>query len=244
MEVIITKNYQEMSQLAGIILAKEIAKKKKLVLGLPTGQTPLGLYRFLVKAYQQDKISFKKIITFNLDEYISLGPADKESYYFYMKRNFFNFIDIRAKNIFMLNGKAKNLKQECQSFERKIKKQGGLDLVILGLGKNDHIGFNEPGSAFNSKTRVVKLSSATRRANTKFFRNKRVPKQAITMGLTTIIKAKKIILLASGKDKAWAVKKALEAPISSQVPASVLRQHPRAIFIFDQAAASKLKNNI
>lgn len=241
MKVIIAKNYQKMSEIAASVAIQTIAKNKKIVLALPAGKTPLGLYRFLIKAYQRGKIDFKKIATFNLDEYIGLSPADKASYHFFMKDFFLKFIDINPKNIFIPDGRAKNLKAECRLYEREIKKRGGIDLAILGLGKNDHIGFNEPFSSFNSKTRVVKLSEATRQANAKIFKGRKVPTQAITIGLKTIFSAKKIILLASGKEKAQAVKKAVEAPISPKIPASILRQHPNAIFILDRAAAYKIK---
>ncbi|MFH0819931.1 MAG: glucosamine-6-phosphate deaminase [bacterium] len=255
MEVIITKNYQKMSEVAASVVARAIAKNKKIVLALPTGKTPRELYRFLIKAYRRGSISFKKAVAFNLDEYIGLSPADKASYHFYMKEFFFKFIDIKSKNIFIpdgqarlprpgakaTGGQAKNLAAECRRYEREIKKQNGLDLAILGLGKNDHLGFNEPGSSFNSKTRVVKLSEATRKTNAKFFKGRKIPNFAITMGLKTIFSAKKIILLASGREKAEAVKKALKAPISPQIPASILRQHPNVIFILDRAAAFKIK---
>lgn len=241
MEVIITKNYQKMSEVAASVVARAITKNKKVVLALPTGKTPRELYHLLIKAYHRGKISFKKAVAFNLDEYISLSPTDKASYHFYMKENFFKFIDIKSKNIFIPDGQAKNLAAERRRYEREIKKRGGLDLVILGLGKNDHLGFNEPGSSFNSKTRVVKLSEVTRKANIKFFRGRKVPNLAITMGLKTIFSAKKIILLASGKEKAEAVKKALKAPISPQIPASILRQHPNITFILDRAAAAKIR---
>jgi glucosamine-6-phosphate deaminase len=227
-----------MSEVAASIVARAIAKNKKVVLALPTGKTPRELYRFLIKAYRRGSISFKKIIAFNLDEYVGLSPTDKASYHFYMKENFFKFIDIKSKNIFIPDGQAKNLKRECRRYEKKIKRYGGLDLAILGLGKNDHLGFNEPGSSFNSKTRVVKLSKVTRKANAKFFKDGKIPVFAITMGLKTIFSAKKIILLASGREKAEAVKKALAVPINPQIPASILRQHPNTIFILDRAAAS------
>lgn len=241
MEVIIVKNYQKMSEVAASIVVRAIAKNKKVVLALPTGQTPRKLYRFLIKAYQRGSISFKKAVAFNLDEYIGLSPMDKASYHFYMKENFFKFIDIKSKNIFIPDGQAKNLKSECRHYEKEIKKQNGLDLAILGLGKNDHLGFNEPGSSFNSKTRVVKLSKATRKATAKFFKGRKVSSFAITMGLKTIFSAKKIILLASGREKAEAVKKALKASISPQIPASILHKHPNVIFIIDRSAAAKIK---
>lgn len=240
MEVIIAKNYQKLCQAVALLVAKEIKNSKKKVLALPTGQTPLGLYCILISECKKKNLSFKNIITFNLDEYVGLDENNRNSYHFYMKENFFKFIDIKPENIFIPDGQAKNLKAECQRYEKEIKKHGGLDLAILGLGKNDHIGFNEPGSAFNSKTRVTKLSNITKKANAKFFKGKEVPGKAITMGLKTIFSAKKIILLASGKDKAQAVVRAIKGPISKKIPASILKKHPQVIFILDKDAASEL----
>lgn len=227
-----------MSAKAAELVAKQIQKKKNSVLGLATGNTPLGMYKNLVKRHKKGEISFKKTATFNLDEYAGLSEDDKNSYHYYMRENLFKHIDITQKNIFILNGAAKNFKKECGNFEKMIKEKKGIDLQILGIGLNDHIGFNEPGSSFNSKTRAVNLTMATRKANGKYFSGvNKVPERALTMGLATITRAKKIILLASGKEKAEIIAKAFAGKIRRTVPASILRKHPDVIVILDKEAA-------
>ncbi|MBU4455444.1 glucosamine-6-phosphate deaminase [Patescibacteria group bacterium] len=238
MKIIIAKNYQSMSRKAADLIIQQIQKKKSSVLGLATGNTPLGVYKNLAKAHKKGEVSFKKITAFNLDEYAGLSENSKNSYHYYMRENFFKHIDIAQKNIFILDGAAKNLKKECGNFEKMIKERKGIDLQILGIGLNDHIGFNEPGSSFKSKTRPVNLTTATRKANRKYFSGiNEVPKKALTMGLATIMRAKKIILLASGKEKAEIIAKALKGKIKPTVPASILQKHPDVTVILDKEAA-------
>ncbi|OGY55574.1 MAG: glucosamine-6-phosphate deaminase [Candidatus Buchananbacteria bacterium RIFCSPLOWO2_01_FULL_40_23b] len=243
MRFIITKNYQELSQKAADLVIKQIKQKPNSVLGLATGSTPLGLYQNLVKVYKQGSIDFKKITTFNLDEYYGLTPTDKQSYHYFMWHNLFSKININPKNIFIPDGliKKNQLKIYCQNYEREIKKHGGIDLQILGLGQNGHLGFNEPGFNFNSKTRLVNLTKTTISANSRFFNNKKImPRQAVTMGLKTITQAKKIILLASGENKAKVIALAVKGQVTAKVPASILQKHKNTTFILDQKAVSLL----
>jgi len=241
MKIIIAKNYQIMSKLAADLVIGELKRKSQTVLGLPTGGTPLGLYKNLAKACQRKKISFKEVKTLNLDEYAGLVKTDSRSYHSFMKDKLFNLIDIKAENIFFPDGQAKNLKQAGAGYERLIKKHGGIDLMILGIGLDGHIGFNEPGSAFTSKTGVVNLKEQTRRANAKYFAKlEDVPHRAITMGLATIMKAKKIILLAAGPKKSAIVKRALTGKITKSVPASILQNHKNLTVILEAGAARDL----
>jgi len=241
MKIIIAKDYRSMSARAAWLVIKQIQKKQGSVLGLATGDTPLGLYQNLEAAYKLKKISFKKITTFNLDEYVALAKSNKNSYYQYMQRNLFKHINIDKKNIYLPNGQAKDFKKECKNYEKMIKKAGDIDLQILGIGIDGHIGFNEPGSSFKSGVHAVNLTSSTRQVNADHFKSlKDVPKKAITMGLSTIMQAKKILLLASGKDKADIVAQALKGKITKQVPASILQKHPNLTVILDKPAASLL----
>jgi len=242
MRFIITKNYQALSKLAAEYVIKQIRKKPKSVLALATGQTPISFYHELVRAYKKKQVDFSRVKTFNLDEYTGVSKNDKHSYHYYMSNNFFKYVNLKKENIFLPNGRAKNLAKECLNYESVIKKSGGIDLAILGIGQDGHLAFNEPGSSFTSKTRVVKLALSTRRANAKFF-NKRlslVPKKAITMGLATIRQAGNILLLVSGKEKAETVDKALTGKVTRKVPASVLQTHKRVTVILDKEAAGKL----
>jgi len=240
MKIIITKNYQSLSTRAANLVIKQIKKKKASVLGLPTGSTSLGMYKKLREARKNRRVNFKKITTFNLDEYVDLGCVHKNSYCYYMQKYFFKHVNVKEKNIFIPDGMAKNLKTECLNYEKLLVKKK-IDLLILGIGHNGHIGFNEPGTTFRSKTRVVDLSLETRRANAKnFISLRQVPKQAITMGIYTIMQAKKIILLASGKDKAEIVAKAIKGKVNKNIPASYLQLHPKVVVVLDKQAAGKL----
>lgn len=247
MKVIITKSYKEMSAKAAHFVLAQIWEKPDSVLGLSTGSTPLGLYKELIKAYQEERVNFSKVTTFNLDEYLGLGPKEKQSYYYYMRFNFFKYINIKKKNIFIPDSLISRQEADsfCWQYEKEIKKRGGIDLQILGIGRNGHIGFNEPGTSFNSNTHLTHLAKNTIEANARFFKDiSEVPLNwVITMGLRTIMKAKKIILLAYGEQKAEAVAKAVEGPVIKKVPASILQLHPNVTFIIDEEAASKLKRN-
>ena len=242
--VIITRDYDEMSKLAAKMIADAIRSKPNLVLGLATGETPIGCYRELVRMHKEEGLDFSQVVTFNLDEYLGLPPSHEQSYHYFMYVNLFNHINIKKENIHIPNGVAENVEEHCREYERMIKEAGGIDLQLLGIGRNGHIGFNEPGSPFDSRTRVVKLAEMTRRDNARFFKSiDEVPTHAITMGLATIMEAKKIILIASGKNKADAIAKSVEGPKTTAVPASILQDHPDCTFIIDKDAASKLKGS-
>ncbi|MFH1661770.1 MAG: glucosamine-6-phosphate deaminase [Candidatus Falkowbacteria bacterium] len=234
MKIINAKSCQEISDIATSIILKQIKKKKNSVLCLPTGKTPLLMYKKLVQLFHDGKISFEKVLCFNLDEYYGLNKENKNSYHYYMRKNFFNFVDAEDENIFILDGMAKNFKKECDDFEKKIKKTNGIDLMILGIGENGHIGFNEPEGSFLSRTRLVNLDISTRRANSKPFKSLRnTPKRALTIGLKTIMEAKQIILLASGNKKKNIVKKAFKDKINKKIPASILQTHKNVTAIID-----------
>jgi len=228
MKLIKVKNYSELSKKAADILIEEIKKKPNLVIGFATGKTPSGLYKELIRTYKKKEISFSKVKSFNLDEYYVIKKTNKNSFYYYMFKNLFNKINIKKNNINFLDGETNNPKQECLKYENKIKKNP-IDIQILGVGVNGHIGFNEPSSEFNSKTRLVELSNNTKKRN-------KINEKALTMGIKTIISAKKIILLASGKDKAEAIKQLIKGKIDKKWPVSFLKKHRNLIVVVDKAS--------
>ena len=232
------------AQIATLIKEKQ-AKKLPCVLGMATGTTPILLYKELVRLHKEEGLSFKNVVTINLDEYYPIEKLAYQSYWSFMHRHLFDLVDIDPKNIHLPNGEwtKDNLKENCISYEQTIEKTGGIDLQILGIGKNGHIGFNEPGSSFYSKTRVIHLDQQTRIANTYEFHDlNKVPKLAITVGISSIMKAKKIVLLAWG-DKASIVAKSIEGDVTEQIPASVLQNHDDCTFVIDELAASELTRN-
>lgn len=242
MQIIITDNYQGLSRKAAEIIKKQILKKPEAVLGLATGSTAVGTYKELIKLHKKEKLDFSKIITFNLDEYIGFCPNHPQSYNFFMQKNFFQQININPKNIFIPDGTTKDAKEYCQWYEKKIKTKGGIDLQLLGIGRNGHIGFNEPGAEFDSITRKVSLDTLTIQDNARFFKDiNKVPRQAITMGLATIMKAKQILLLVNGEHKAGIVYQSLKGPITENVPASILQKHRSLTVILDKNAGRLLK---
>ena len=242
MQVIIKKNYEEMSAEAANIIKDAIHQKPNLVLGLATGSTPIGTYSELIRMYEAGELDFSKVVTFNLDEYVGLPPSHDQSYDYFMRDKLFNHININPENIHVPSGIVKDFDSYCQWYEDEIKKVGGVDVQVLGIGSDGHIGFNEPGSSLASRTRVVTLTSETIEDNSRFFEKKEdVPRFAITMGVGTIMEAKLCLLVANGEKKADPVSVLVEGPITSDVTASVLQMHPNAIVILDEAAASKLK---
>lgn len=237
MKIIIAKSKKESIKKVVSIISSTIKKKPTSVLGLATGKTTVPLYKELVKKYKKNKINFSKVSTFNLDEYSNLSENDKKSFHYFMNKYFFNHVNINKKNIHFPDSNFKK-------YEKMIFASGGIDLQILGIGHNGHIGFNEPGSSFQSKVRKIKLSKDTKKFNSKFFRqSKNVPKHAFTMGIKTIMNSKKIILLAFGKEKAEAIAKTIDGKITTKVPASILRKHKNVLLIIDKKAARKLKQN-
>ena len=238
MKVAIVKDYHELSSKAAQLIAEQIINKKNTVLGLATGSTPNGMYKKLIRLNQEGKADFSEVITYNLDEYYGLSPEHPQSYYFFMWDSFFKHINIKKENAHLLNGITENIDKECAQYEALIKKSGGIDLQVLGIGNNGHIGFNEPDISLNGRTHLVNLTTKTIRANSRFFNNtQEVPKQAITMGIGTIMRAKKIILLANGKRKARVIERTINGPITTKVPATVLQLHNNVTIIVDQEAA-------
>lgn len=221
--------------------AKQISSKPASVLGLATGSTPEGIYERLVDKYKAGQVSFASVKTFNLDEYLGIPINHVSSYSYYMYDKLFNHVDIQKNNINLLCPCPNSIDKECMDFEAAIKACGGIDLQILGLGPNGHIGFNEPGTPFESTTHLVELTESTIEANSRFFESPdQMPRQAITMGIKTIMQAQRIILMAKGQKKAHIIKEALTGPVTTRVPASVLQLHPNVLVILDRQAAAML----
>ena len=241
MRMIKAKNYDDMSRKVANILSAHVILKPNSVLGLATGSTVIGTYKQLIDWYRKDDLDFDMVSTVNLDEYVGLDSTHEQSYRYYMNHNFFNHINIRMSQTYLPDGKAKDIVSECQSYEYKIKSLGGVDVQLLGLGHNGHIGFNEPDKAFEQTTHCVTLEENTRTANARFFSNiDEVPTHAITMGIKTIMQAKQIVLAVSGADKAEILKKVLTGPVTPNVPGSILQMHPDVIVVADEAALSQL----
>ena len=241
MRVIIVKDYGELSKKAAGILASQLILKPDSVLGLATGSTPVGTYAELVKLYKQGSVSFGDATTFNLDEYYGLDPSNTNSYIYFMNDNLFNHVDMNKNKINMPNGLAKDIQVECDSYEERIDAQGGIDMQLLGIGRNGHIGFNEPDIKFEATTHLVNLDDDTINANSRFFNNiEEVPKQAISMGIKTIMHSRKILLLACGEEKAQIVYDMIHGKITPELPASVLQLHPDVIVIADKEAGKFL----
>lgn len=241
MRIDIVKNKIELGRAAAKFVAGAAAKKPHLVLGLPSGTTPLLMYRDLLRLHRKGLFDASKITTFNLDEYYGLAPDNKHSYAHLMDRMFLRFLPVFQSHIPSGLIAREKVAAYCRSYEGLIASGGGLDLTVLGIGTDGHIGFNMPGSPFDSRTRLVTLSWQTRKDNARFFRSiKDVPTQAITMGIATIMSSRTILLLASGKGKADILLRALEGPVAEEVPASIIQKHKNAIIIADEGAAHKL----
>jgi glucosamine-6-phosphate deaminase len=241
MEVIIQPNQEAAAGLVARIIAHDLRANPHLVLGLATGVTMERLYRHLVTMHREQRLDFSLCSTFNLDEYVGLFPSDPHSYRHYMDEHLFRHVNIDSRNTHLPNGRADDLEGECRRYEALIHRFGGIDLQLVGLGKAGHIGFNEPLSALRSRTRVKALTPATIEQNAPMFGDKdQVPRRAITMGVGTIIEARRCILLATGETKANMVAKAVEGPITSMVTASALQLHPRCTVVVDEAAAAQL----
>ena len=227
------ENYVEMSRLAAAIFEQQLLGKPDSVLGLATGGSPVGFYEALVNRFQQGGFTFKEAQSFNLDEYVGIAPVDSTSYHSYMERHLFSHIDLPLESRHLPDGMAENVTAECDYYEHAIVQSAGIDLQLLGIGVNGHIGFNEPGTSFQSKTHVVELADETREENAKYFPSKEdVPKHAITMGISTIMKARKIVLLAFGEHKLEAIKRLRFEGISEDFPASILKEHPHVTVLY------------
>lgn len=241
MRIITFQDKQDLGEAVAILFAAQVIQKADSVLGFATGSTPLETYAALAHFHQRGVLDFSAVRTYNLDEYVGLPAEHEQSYAYFMRKNLFSRINIKPENCHLPNGMADNLDAECASYERRIEADGGVDLQLLGIGHNGHIGFNEPGSIFQDETNCVSLTPETIDANKRFFASAEdVPRRAISMGIGTIMKARGIVLLIHGADKADICQRALCGPVTPQVPASILRYHPNVTVLIDQAAASKL----
>lgn len=248
MRVIIKADYDELSQWAAEHIIECInkatpSKEKPFVLGLPTGSTPMGMYQALVKAFKAGRVSFKNVVTFNMDEYVGLPVEHPESYHSFMYRNLFDHIDCPKENIHILNGNATDWEAECRQYEEAIKAVGGIDLFIGGVGVDGHLAFNEPGSSLTSRTRRMPLTTDTRVVNSRFFDNNvdNVPKYALTVGVGTVMDAREVMVLINGHGKAIALKDAVEGPVTQMRTVSALQMHENGIIVCDEAATDELK---
>lgn len=241
MEVIIRESAEAGCLLGAKIIANLVREKPDTVLGLATGRTPLRLYRELIRFHRAEGLSFRRVTTFNLDEYVGLSATHPQSYRRFMQEHLFQHIDIGPDRTHVPDGVARDLHEECRSYEQRIQRAGGIDLQLLGLGRNGHIGFNEPTGSLSSRTWIKILSEQTRRDNSDVFGSLEVmPKHAITMGVGTIMSAQRCLLLAFGPAKVHAVKQMVEGPLSALCPGSALQMHPRATVVLDETAAAGL----
>lgn len=239
MQIYLAEDYQEMSEIAADIIADVVAEKPGCVLGLATGSTPEGLYAELVKRYEDEALDFSRVATFNLDEYRGLDPEHEQSYRYFMQKHLFDHVNVRPENTHVPNGANPDAEEACDAYEAAIALAGGVDIQLLGLGHNGHIGFNEPADEFTKETNCVDLTESTIQANSRLFDSADdVPRQAYTMGIGTIMAAKQVLLVVSGEDKAQIVRDVFYGPVTPQVPASILQFHPNAIAVVDKAAFS------
>jgi glucosamine-6-phosphate deaminase len=242
MEVIIAESYESMSKLAASIIRQQLLCKPNSVLGLATGSTPVGTYKELIRLHKEEGLDFSQVVTFNLDEYVGLPPSHNQSYRYFMDENLFKHVNVPPEHIHVPYGHAESVVDFCAWYEEQIKAAGGIDIQVLGIGGDGHIAFNEPGSSLGSRTRLKTLTEQTIQDNARFFANEKdVPRFAITMGVGTIMEAKRIILLASGRSKAAIIAEAIEGPITAQVTASALQMHREVVVVVDADAGSKLK---
>jgi glucosamine-6-phosphate deaminase len=248
MRLIIEPNYDLLSQWAANYVAVKIknanpSDEKPFVLGLPTGSSPLGMYKCLIELHRKGAVSFRHVITFNMDEYVGLPQEHPESYHSFMWNNFFKHIDIRKENVHILNGNAPDLEAECAAYEAKMKATGGVDLFLGGIGPDGHIAFNEPGSSLSSRTRIKTLTTDTIIANSRFFSNdvNQVPKTAVTVGVGTLLDAREVLILVNGHNKARALQQVVEGAVSQMWTITALQLHPKGIIVADEAACAELK---
>ena len=248
MRLLIHKDYENACRWTADFITKKInafapSQGKPFVLGLPTGSSPLGIYRELIAANRKGKVSFSHVITFNMDEYLGLPPDHPQSYRRFMMDNLFDSVDIKRGNIHILDGMAPDPEAECRAYEEAVKAAGGIELFLGGIGNNGHIAFNEPGSSLSSGTRVVTLTSDTRKVNARFFDNDsaKVPAKALTVGIGTVMDAREVLIIVSGRQKARALQAAVEGAVSQWCPLSCLQMHEKAIIVCDEEAAEELK---
>src|SRR5690625_259482 len=234
-EILKFNNNEELSEKAAEVIINKINEKPKLTLGLATGSTPMQTYKNLVKAYKDGKVSFKEVITFNLDEYLGIRTTNPNSYTYFMNEHLLHHVDIDENNVHIPTGVGENSEKECAQYERLIKEEGPIDLQILGMGLNGHIAFNEPGTPITARTHVVELDETTVQANSRFFNGEKelVPTHAITMGIGTIMEAKEILFLVQGEHKAEGLRKVLYGDVTEMIPASILQKHPNVTVLTD-----------
>lgn len=236
MRFITVDTYQKMSRQAANIISAQVIIKPNCVLGLATGSSPVGTYRQLIDWYQKGDIDFSEVTSVNLDEYVGLDGENDQSYRYFMNSNLFNSVNINPDRTFVPNGKAKDLNKECTEYDERIKALGGIDLQLLGIGLDGHIGFNEPDSCFVKGTHVVELHESTIRANSRFFEHEEdVPRSAVTMGMLSIMQAKKVLLIANGAGKRDILERAFSGPITPEIPASILQLHPDLTVIYSKS---------
>ena len=241
MRIIVCENYEEVSKKAAQMILSQITLKPDSVLGLATGSTPVGMYKNLIKMNKEGHIDFSEVKTFNLDEYYKLPRTNDQSYYYFMHENLFNHININHQNVHIPNGMATDIEAECERYDEAIKEAGGIDIQVLGIGNNAHIGFNEPTINFEKGTHLVELDESTIDANSRFFESKdEVPKKAVTMGVGSIFKSRKIMLIACGEAKAEAIYNTVYGKVIPDVPASILQFHNDIVLILDKEAAKLL----
>lgn len=241
MNISVFKNIDEISKASGNLIASQVIENPKCVLGLATGSTALIPYRTMIELFNDGAVSFKDVTTFNLDEYAGLEPENENSYHCFMNQNLFSKTDIDTDKTNFLNGLATDIEKECKEYDERIEKAGGIDIQLLGIGSDGHIAFNEPCEFFPENTHIVELDERTIKDNSRFFNTiEEVPTKALTMGIGSIMKAKKIILIANGKNKAEAIKKMVKGEIDPMCPASILRLHPNVVVMLDEDAASLL----
>jgi glucosamine-6-phosphate deaminase len=248
MRVIIEPDFQKLSEWAANYITEKINRfaptaEKPFVLGLPTGSSPLGTYKELISRCNEGKVSFKNVVTFNMDEYVGLPREHSESYYSFMWNNFFKHIDIQEKNVNILNGNAKDIEAECTDYEERIKRVGGIDMFLGGIGPDGHLAFNEPGSSLVSRTRIKSLTTDTMIANSRFFEGDvdKVPKTALTVGVGTVMDAKEVLVVVNGHNKAHALQQAIEGAVNQMWTITAIQMHPKAIIVCDEAACAELK---
>jgi glucosamine-6-phosphate deaminase len=242
MDVVICRSYEELSKAAAAVVADLVNHKPNAVLGFATGSSPVGLYQELARLHHKEGLDFSKVTTFNLDEYVGLAGGHPQSYRRFMNEKLFNHINVPVQNTHVPSGTSTNHKAFCEWYEKQIRDAGGIDLQVLGIGSDGHVAFNEPGSSLGSRTRMVTLTEQTIEDNARFFKKKAdVPRHAISMGVGTILEARKLLMVVNGKNKAPALAAAIEGPITSMITASALQLHPDAVVFVDEEAAAQLK---
>jgi glucosamine-6-phosphate deaminase len=242
MRVIVEKDREQVSRRAAQFVAELVRRRPTCVLGLATGGTVLGMYAELIRMHREEGLDFSRVVSFNLDEYVGLGPTHSQSYRYFMQHHFFDHVNIDVRNTHVPDGRALDFEAHCEQYEKTIKEEGGIDLQILGIGGDGHIAFNEPGSSLGSRTRLKTLTSETVRDNARFFATEtEVPRLAITMGVGTILESRRCLLLAAGESKAKAIRETIEGPVTAQVTASALQLHREVVAVLDEEAARLLE---